>query len=74
MCSAVVDEVPGEEFVGPALPEGEEIRIDGAGAEGLIPAVLAGRQEHIGHPAVPPGQQGLDVGPLGEIGVHPDRS
>ena len=29
--------------------------------------------EDIGHPAVAPGQQGLDGGPLGEIGVDPHR-
>ena len=34
---------------------------------------LVGRDEDIGHPAVPPGQQGLDVGPLGEVGVDPHR-
>ena len=36
---AVVDEVPGEELIGAAFPQGEKIRVDGAFPEGPRPTV-----------------------------------
>ena len=33
--------------------------------------MLVGQQQDIAHPAVAPGQQRLDVGPLGQVGVDP---
>ncbi len=67
----MVDEVPGEELIAGAGPEGEEVRVDGAFPEGPAPAEAMGGQQQLAHPAVTPGQQGLDVSPFGQVGVDP---
>ncbi len=71
---AVVDEVPGEDFVVGPFPEDEKVGVQGTVAAGCGPvaASLVGGQQEVGHPAVAPGQEGLVVGPFGQIGVDPD--
>ena len=43
----------------------------GLSRKASVPAVLLGGQQEVPHPPVAPGQQGLDVGPFGQVGVHP---
>ena len=70
--NAVVDEIPGQPFRFGFFAEDEKVGIDGSGLEGLGPVApkCVSCQQDMGNPPVAPRQQGLDVGPAGNIGVH----
>ncbi len=57
-----------------SVPDNEKVGVQGASAAGPGPvaAQLMGRQEERADPTIARGQEGLVVGPFGQVGVDPD--
>jgi hypothetical protein len=67
----VIDEIPRKAFIQALGTIDEKVGIDLRKLEGLGPvAVLIQKQENRADPSITQGQQGLDIGPLGEIKAH----
>ena len=68
---AVVDEIPWQCFGGVAFAIHVKIGVDGNLFQGLSPIAMidVGLQQNLGNSSIAAGQECLDVGPAGDVGV-----